>query len=124
MTIHEAITKVDQLKPNQYTPAQKIAWLSLLDGKIFRELIANHDGGISAFDGYPEDADQETQLLVPDPWASEIYNYWLQSMIDRENGEINKYNVTSALYNGAYLDFSGWYGRNHMPKPTRTYFRF
>ena len=38
MTINELIAKVDALRPNAYTPAQKTAWLSDVDGKITTEI--------------------------------------------------------------------------------------
>ena len=34
MTINEAIAKVDGLCPNAYTEAQKVAWLSEVDGRV------------------------------------------------------------------------------------------
>ncbi|HWQ51344.1 MAG TPA: hypothetical protein VN369_06005 [Terriglobales bacterium] len=38
MTINEVIAKVDGLRPNAYTPAQKTAWLSEVDAKISTEV--------------------------------------------------------------------------------------
>ena len=85
-----------------------------LDGQIWREIIRTHEGGedIEQPDG---SAGVERELLVPEPWAGDLYNYWLQAMIDRENGEIGKYNQTSQLYNQAYLTYAGYYNRTHMP---------
>ena len=45
MTIQEAINKIDTLKPNSYSNADKIAWLSNLDGIIKEEIIDTHEGG-------------------------------------------------------------------------------
>ena len=58
----------------------------------------------------------DRELLAPDPWADELYNYYLQSMIDRENGETGKYNQSSQLFNAAYLAYAGYYNRTHMPR--------
>lgn len=57
MTINEAISAADALKPNQYDAAQKRAWLSELDGRIHRELILTHahDAAQEAFTGYGEE---------------------------------------------------------------------
>lgn len=125
MTINEAIAMVDKLKPNQYDEAQKIAWLSQLDGKIFLELLKTHEGSaIDSFTGYESDVDTGTELLVGFPFAQDVYNYYLQSMIDRENGEIAKFNQSAPLFNEAYQAYAGWYNRNHVPLPKHTAFRF
>ena len=54
-------------------------------------------------------------LLVPDPYAEEVYVRYLQSMIDLENAEISKYNQSAAMYNAAYQVFAAWYNRTHLP---------
>ena len=114
MKASEMLDRVDTFKPNQYTEPQKLGWLLQLDGQIWREIIRTHEGGedIAQPDG---SAGVERELLVPEPWAGDLYNYWLQAMIDRVNGEIGKYNQTSQLYNQAYLTYAGYYNRTHMP---------
>ena len=42
MTIREAIELVDRLKPNQYGSADKLRWLSELDGIVYRDIICTH----------------------------------------------------------------------------------
>ena len=68
MTIQEAITQVNQMKPNVITQAQKIAWLSNLDQMIWNEIFTRHvipaDGTTPEYtttDGYWPDP------LSPDP---------------------------------------------------------
>ena len=39
MTINEAIEQLDKLKPNAYETAEKVRWLSELDGQITDELL-------------------------------------------------------------------------------------
>lgn len=124
MTINEAIALVDRLKPNQYSESQKVMWLSQLDGKIFLELVSTHADGISCFEGYGDETDKETQLLVDAPYSDDIYNYYLQSMIDRENGEIAKYNQSGTLFNAAYLGYANYYNRMHLPLPVGAHFKF
>lgn len=68
MTINEAVELVDRMKPNQYDHVTKVRWLSKLDGMIFWEVIATHEGStLTQFDGY-EEADPDTVLLVPYPY--------------------------------------------------------
>jgi hypothetical protein len=124
MTIAQAIELVNTLKPNQYSNSQKVAWLSQLDGKIFAELISTHEGGIESFAGYTDETDTSTELLVKYPYDQDIYNYYLQSMIDRENGEVSKFNQSGALFNNAYMEFTAQYNRTHVPLPQKSAFRF
>ena len=124
MTINEAVELVDRMKPNQYDHETKVRWLSKLDGMIFWEVIATHEGStLTQFDGYGE-ADPDTVLLVPYPYDEDIYNYFLQSQIDKENGEMAKYKQSVVLYNNAYQTFWNWYNRTHVPLPAEAAFRF
>ena len=124
MTIQEAVNLADRMKPNQYDHETKVQWLSKLDGMIFREVITTHEGGtLTAFDGY-DASDPDVVLLVPYPYDEDVYNYFLQSQIDKENGEMAKYNQSIVLYNNAYQTFWNWYNRTHRPLPAEAAFRF
>lgn len=115
MTIAEAISNVDKLKPNGYTEKQKISWLSNLDGLVFKEVFQTHENSpIESFEGY-DNAPMDTELLIPYPYDEDVYNYFLQKNIDKENGEIAKYNQSVTLYNNAFLAFQNYYNRTHMP---------
>ncbi len=124
MTIAEAITLVDRLKPNQYPETMKKNWLSKLDGLVFKEVFQTHeDNPIESFKGY-EEAGMETELLIPYPYDEDIYNYFLQASMDKENGETAKYNQSITLYNNAFLTFQNFYNRTHKPISSGTRFIF
>jgi hypothetical protein len=115
MTLMEALHRIDTIKPNTYNQAEKIKWLSTLDGIIKTEIIDTHEGGESVvFNGYAEDADLTTILLVPAPY-DEIYLFWLESKIDYWNGEVGKYNNSISMYNEAYSTYKRYYNRTHKP---------
>lgn len=115
MTITEAITQVDTLKPNAYSTTDKISWLSRLDGMVKRLIIDTHEGGEDViFSGYDSDTDMETELLVAAPF-DDIYLRWLEAQIDYSNAEFNKYNNSILMFNSAFDVFSNYYNRNHMP---------
>ena len=80
MTISDAITMVDALRPNQYSQDIKIRWLSRLDGMIWREVIRTHEGGTETFDGYDSSSMDSTELLVGSPYDEDVYNNYLQAM--------------------------------------------
>ena len=116
MTLMESLHRIDTIKPNSYSQAEKIKWLSTLDGIIKTEIIdAHEDGEGVAFNGYTEDTNLTTTLLVPPPY-DEIYLFWLESKIDYWNGEIVKYNNSITMYNEAYSTFARYYNRKYMPK--------
>lgn len=114
MTIQTAIERIDGLKPNKYTDEQKIAWLSELDGMVFRELLLTHQQPqIIEFEGYSE-TDLETELLVPFPYT-DVYQHYLAMQMDLANAELQKYANDKILFNNAYNTYSDYYTRTHMP---------
>ena len=116
MKLNEAITRSDDLKPNDYSIDEKVEWLSRLDGRIRIEIIDNHEGaGEGEFVPYEFGRDQEAELIVPFPY-DDIYIHWLHAQIDYANGEIYKYNNCMAMFNSLLQTFSDYYKRTHTPK--------
>ena len=78
MTIREALETVDRLKPNQYGSADKLRWLSELDGAVYREILTQHEMDVPAFAGYTPEADLDgTVLLIAWPY-DEIHRWYLE----------------------------------------------
>ena len=116
MTILDVIHRIDVLKPNAYSQSEKIRWLSELDGMIKKEIIDTHEGGEQiAFNGYGEDTDLTTPLLIEHPY-DRIYLPWLQAQIDYFNGENGKYQNSMAMFNEAYASYERYYNRIKLPK--------
>ncbi|MBQ0124931.1 MAG: hypothetical protein KBS59_01235 [Clostridiales bacterium] len=116
MTIQQAIEIVDKAEVNTYPTTAKIAWLSKLDEKIWREVFLTHEGHeCETFTGYTPETNQDTVLLVPTPDDEDIYINWLEAFIHKNNGEMGKYNQSVALFNYAYDEFKNFYNRTHMP---------
>ena len=115
MTIAEAISKVDALKPNTYEVKDKIRWLSNLDTRIKTKIIDAHVRNEPLFFyGYEDEIDQDTELLVPAPY-DEMYLRWLEAMIDYHNSDDDRYNNAIILFNNEYEGFKEHYTRTHMP---------
>jgi hypothetical protein len=104
-----------------------IKWISNLEERIIHEVIETHelhegeqpgredpDGKPSEFHAYSEE-DKDVELLVPDPY-SELYVYYIFSMIDFHNGETDRYSNSMIMYNNAYSNWFNHYNRTHMPK--------
>ena len=116
MTIAEALAGIDALKPNSFTAAQKIAWLSELDGMVWQELILTHErpAGQTDWQPYSSITATTTELLVPAPY-DQIYTYWLASKNDVFNLEYDKFGNDQTMFNNAYLTYSDYYTRQNMP---------
>lgn len=96
----EIIERVDALEPNQYNAAQKLDWLSQLDGQIFHEL------GSAVAEEMPAGYDTgNEELLVPFPDAEQVYGFYLRAMIALNNFETARYNQHIAMFDSAYGRF-------------------
>lgn len=123
MTIQEAIERIDTLKPNKFPIRQKVAWLSDLDGMVFREIFDVHEHSpVAAFNGYDQDTDLATDLLVREPYV-DIYQHYMATQMDIANMESGKYAQDMQLYNNAWATFGDYWTREHMPKPRVKQFR-
>lgn len=116
MTIIEAINRVDDLKHNTFSYADKTRWLSTLDNTVKTGVIDTHEGGEGiVFSGYTADTDPETVLLVKEPY-DEMYIRWLEAQIDYANREYDSYNNSVEMFNTYWADYKNHYNRTHMPK--------
>ena len=114
MTLMGAINHLNAVKPNSFMQAEKIKWLSTLDGIVKAEIIDTHEGGENiTFDGYTESSLMQ-ELLVPPPY-DDMYIKWLEAQIDYANGEYGKYNNSITLYNTAFAAYEKYYNRTHKP---------
>ena len=114
MKIIDAINRIDSLKHNTYTQADKVAWLSTLDGMVKNHIIDTHEGGEVTFNGYDGSTDLQTELLIPEPYT-DVYLRWMEAQIDYYNGEYEKYNNSMDMFNTAYNGYKNYYNRTHMP---------
>lgn len=112
MKAMDIIDRVDMMEPNQYSPEQKLHWLSTLDGKLFNELVRPRCPRAVAPAHY--ETGQET-LLIAAPYAEDIYYNYLQAMIAAENAETQRYNRRMTMFNSLLREYSNWYNRVNPP---------
>lgn len=115
MTIQEAIKRVDDLVPNDYSRAEKINWLSTLDGMLVREVLSHYEGGQTEFSGYDKDTDTATELIITAPY-DELYILWLESKIDFYNQELDRYNNSAVRFDDVLQSFKQEFNRTHTHK--------
>ena len=122
MKAMDIIERVDLMEPNDYSPEQKLHWLSNLDGKIYREVIKTHEDAFIAWAGEYQTGEEE--LIIGAPYGEDIYYYYLQAMIAAENGETQRYNKRMTMFNSCYQQWTNWYNRVHMPRRVGSHFLF
>ena len=115
MKIIEAINRIDSLKHNTYTQADKVEWLSRLDAMVKKHIIDTHEGDEVTFTGYDDSTSLQVELLVPAPY-DEVYLRWMEAQIDYYNGEYERYNNAIDMFNTAYEGYKNYYNRTHKPK--------
>lgn len=116
MKAMDIIDRVDVMEVNQYSPEQKLRWLSTLDGKVYYEVILTHEGGKL---GLPPDYQTgQEQLIIGAPYGEDIYYYYLMAMIEAENNENARYAKRMTQFNNAYQQWCNWYNREHKPLST------
>ena len=115
MKLGDAISRLDELKPNGFSRGQKIFWLSALDSTVKEEIIDRHEGAEKvSFAPYDEQSAEDTELLVPSPY-DEVYLRYMEAQIDYANGEYERFNNSSAMYAAAWSAYERFYNRSHMP---------
>jgi len=116
MTIMQAISRIDEMKPNAYAQENKVDWLSTLDGMVKKQVIDHYEGSEDVeFNGYDKETDKNTVLLIPEPFT-DVYVHWLESKIDYFDGEYNKYNNDAMQFNDMYSQYRNWYNSTHNAK--------
>lgn len=117
MTVSEAISKANVIKPNEYDADEKIKWLETLDDRIKREVLDTHELPEEVyFYGYKYETMGTDELLIPFPAFGDIYVYWLMAQIDFANMDTARYNNSMIMFNQLYSEFCAYINANFMPK--------
>ena len=104
MTLSRAVTLGDAMrKGNSYDNNLKTHWINEVEATVRR--LVDLDNGDA--DGYTWEDDQDTELLVPDPY-SKLYWAYLCAMIDMANGEFTRYKNLLSVYNAFLTDYKLW----------------
>lgn len=116
MTINDAISIVDEMKPNMMSRTLKLKYLTECEQLIHSEILLKHEhpAAQDAKPVYTQETNPETELLAPDPY-SEIYTFYLMSQIDRQNQEDGRYYNDRQDFERAWDTLGDWWTREHMP---------
>lgn len=116
MTIQEAISQVDEMKPNMMSAELKMKYLTEIEQLIHAEIVLKHahPAEWNEKPKYTTATDKLTVLRVPDPY-SDVYVKYIISQIDIQNQEDGRYAVDRAQFESAYNTMSDWWTRTYMP---------
>jgi len=109
MTASDIIEKVDLLAPNQYSAAQKTAWLGELEGRIYADVMLATPKKLAEVEKAWEEG-----MVVGWP-HSDVYLHWLLAKIHQADGELELYQNRMASFNASYQNYVNWYIRNFDP---------
>lgn len=115
MTLAKLLALVDDNKPNEYSDELKTLWLNEVEFRAHDEVWSRAKGNSGDYVPLNYLTDPERELLIPDQFA-DAYRAYLYAKIDYTNGEFERYNNDSALYDAAFNSYAAWYRRNHNPK--------
>ena len=113
MTYRDVIRRADEEKPNAFSDQTKMAWVSALDGRLAANIFLMDVECIRKLKRECT-SELDEELLVTWP-HDDLYVFWLEAMIDRANGEDDRYQNSMQLYNAAYSDFVTWFARSYEP---------
>ena len=107
MTITEAITKANAIRPNKMPDEQKYDAVMKLEGQV-AELMAQEQ----PIRNYPDG--KANTLLMPYP-NDNIYVLYLAAIIDYYNQELDKYQNDSVIFEEAKQKAFSKYRRENVP---------
>jgi hypothetical protein len=116
MKVREMLEMIDQMRPNAYSSREKIDMLNTIEGRVYTDILTKAEAFGGTFEPFME-GQEERELAVPVPFT-DLYLFYLASMIDFYNGDAGRYNDTVVLYNKAWDDFAAFYRENNKPKQT------
>jgi hypothetical protein len=114
MKVNDILKTVDQIRPNAYTDAEKIAMLNTIEGRVYTDIFQKAEGFEGEFIPF-EEGQEEMELAVPVPFT-ELYTFFLMSRIDFLNGDSGRYNDTMVLLQNAWDEYAAHYRENNKPK--------
>ena len=113
MTVQQALSYVDSVKPNAFTQDTKLGWLSEIEGKIALEIHLDDPEDLEDWLPYEAaDASEERKVWLP---YTGVYTWWLQAQVDLANGEYDKAQNTMAMFNNAWAEYLRWYCQRYDP---------
>ncbi len=107
MTVKEIIDYIDKLRPNSFDFATKLIWINEVEGMVQSEIMKRPLDKISVL------VDKNDYVSVKHPYT-QMYGFYLVSMIDFFSGDYVKFQNSSAAYNDALKLYAKYVARGNV----------
>lgn len=116
MTLQKLLDIIDEMKPNTMTQAEKVGFISEIEGKIHTEIIMRHahEESQETMPTYDGSTALSTEVLIDAPYHM-VYVYWVLSKLDEQYREWDEFNNHRALFDAAYKELAEHWTSTHMP---------
>lgn len=113
MKMTDIISECDRIKPNEYSFDAKKKWLQKIEADVVRyaSMYSNTHRTVQT--------SENPQLFLEDEF-SDVYLYYLISMIDLSNQEYMLYNNSASYFNSVFNDWKKHYRRTNLPQCNST----
>ena len=111
MTVNDAITYANAVKPNAFDKDTMTRWLNEVEGMVQTQVLLMSIDSIITYD-YERDADT---VMLARPPHDKLYPAYLEARIDFANGEYERYQNSTQLFNSFFKEFMRWYATNYNP---------
>ena len=112
ITIAQALAEYRAADPGGLEDEQAVRWLARLDGRVFREVMANRRDCPEIFVFYNADTDRSTKMLIPEPHGA-VYTHWLCAQNALLRGENDRYLDTMAAFQAEWDSFAADWIQSH-----------
>lgn len=127
MNLAAAIQMADEIRDNEIPAKTKAKWLYDMDGQLWIDVVSRYEGGDLEKPDYDEEAEPEEfdryELMIPAPYDG-LYVDYLVLRIDLANGDIDRYNNGSAVFERQRQIWANYYNRTHRWKNPTPGLRF
>lgn len=120
MTVGDCIVRVDRLRPNAISEAEKMEWCLELERQLKHEFYPRYIQPTPPTpeedeETEPEPEGRETVLSGSGPYEA-MYVYYVASKIDLASQEMELYTIDAALLRSSLMDYRKDYHRKHTHK--------
>jgi len=113
MTVQQAISYLDSVKPNAFPTEVKLRWLSAIEGRLAAEVFLMAPEEVETRCAFTEE-DLSKELLAGLPY-DDLYTWYLQAQVDLANGEYDRARNTMAVFNALWSQFVVWFAQRYDP---------
>lgn len=123
MKLKDMINQIIRLRGQQYDEDIMTGWINEIEAQAVEQVLSHAVGGVTEFEHYNWNKDQEKELLIPQRFQ-DVYQNYVFSKIDFLNQETERYNNDVSMFEAAWAEFAAWHIRTYSQKPGLSFRNF